>query len=125
MHLDEIPKIRSELFNVLEQYFAPLKVGPTPAVVVHVEADLGQPTCGKAKGPDNDGHPLDFSDEPDPRLLWGKVFDVRRVGDYWGNTPGELINLIGLQLFALYLPLFAMEGEFLGELLDQAVVGNN
>ena len=69
--------------------------------------------------------PLDFSDGPDPRLLWGKVFDVRRVGNYWGNIPGELINLIGLQLFALYLPLFAMEGEFLDELLDQAVVGDS
>ncbi|MGD9217394.1 MAG: hypothetical protein PVJ84_21460, partial [Desulfobacteraceae bacterium] len=59
--------------------------------------------------------PVDFADRRDPRLIWGKLFNARQVGEHFGNIPGELIDFIGLQLFCLYLPKFAMEPEFCEE----------
>lgn len=56
--------------------------------------------------------PVDFADWRDPRLIWGKLFNARQVAGHCGNIPGELIDFIGMQLFSLYLPQFAMEPEF-------------
>jgi polyhydroxyalkanoate synthase len=56
--------------------------------------------------------PVDFADWRDPRLFWGKLFNVRQVADYFGNIPGELIDFIGFQLFSLYLPQFSMDPNF-------------
>jgi polyhydroxyalkanoate synthase len=56
--------------------------------------------------------PVDFADWRDPRLMWGKLFNAHQVAEHFGNIPGELIDFIGLQLFSLYLPRFAMAPEF-------------
>ncbi|MGD8846992.1 MAG: alpha/beta fold hydrolase [Desulfobacteraceae bacterium] len=69
--------------------------------------------------------PVDFADWRDPRLIWGKLFNARQVGKHFGNIPGELIDFIGLQLFFLYLPKFAMEPEFWEEFWGRDAFGNN
>jgi len=56
--------------------------------------------------------PVDFSMWYDPRILWGKVFDVRGVVSLFGNVPGELILLFGRNLFMYYFPFFSMDTEF-------------
>jgi polyhydroxyalkanoate synthase len=62
--------------------------------------------------------PVDFADWWDPRMIWGHFFHVHQVAEHFGNIPGELIDFIGLQLFSLYLPNFAMEPEFWEEFRD-------
>jgi len=32
--------------------------------------------------------PVDFSRWYDPRILWGKIFDVRSIVSLFGNVPG-------------------------------------
>jgi polyhydroxyalkanoate synthase len=61
--------------------------------------------------------PVDFSSWYDPRILWGKTFDVRKVVSLFGNVPGELIFLYGRNLFMYYLPFFSMNAEFNREFL--------
>lgn len=69
--------------------------------------------------------PVDFADWHDPRLIWGKLFNVRQVARHYGNIPGELIDFIGLQLFSLYLPQFAMEPEFWEEFWNRDAFKNH
>ncbi len=228
MQLDEMAKIRGELFDVLDQHVTPLKVGPMSATVVHAHdglgfrllryatfgqtpsqrikllivphivnrpyildfsseisvirsmctknidvymIDWGYPTSSqshisfahyvryvdlaadmlanaqpivlgyctggiialiwasrhtqKLKALISMATPVDFSEWTDPRLLWGKVFDVRWVCDHFGNIPGEMINFIGMQLFVSFLPLFAVEEEFWDEFVDHAALWNS
>ena len=61
--------------------------------------------------------PVDFSGLYDPRILWGKVFDVRSIVSVFGNVPGELIVLFGRNLFMYYFPFFSMSTEFKKEFL--------
>ncbi|MBZ0176809.1 MAG: alpha/beta fold hydrolase [Candidatus Methanoperedens sp.] len=61
--------------------------------------------------------PVDFSRWYDPRILWGKVFNVRSVVSLYGNVPGELILLFGRSLFMYHLPFFSMSTEFNKEFL--------
>ena len=61
--------------------------------------------------------PVDFSRWYDPRILWGKVFDVRSIVSLFGNVPGELILLFGRNLYIGYLPFFSMSTEFKTEFL--------
>jgi polyhydroxyalkanoate synthase len=61
--------------------------------------------------------PVDFSRWYDPRILWGKVFDVRSIVSLFGNVPGEVILLFGRNLFMYYLPFFSMSTEFNKEFL--------
>ncbi len=61
--------------------------------------------------------PVDFSVWHDPRILWGKVFDARKVAFFFGNIPGELVNTIGFYLLMLYMPLFSRSLEFVDEFL--------
>jgi len=61
--------------------------------------------------------PVDFSRWYDPRILWGKVFDVRSTVSLFGNVPGELILLFGRNLFMYYLPFFSLNTEFNKEFL--------
>ncbi|MCZ7393480.1 MAG: alpha/beta fold hydrolase [Candidatus Methanoperedens sp.] len=61
--------------------------------------------------------PVDFSNWYDPRILWGKVFDVRSTVSLFGNVPGELILLFGRNLFMYYFPFFSMSAEFNKEFL--------
>jgi polyhydroxyalkanoate synthase len=61
--------------------------------------------------------PVDFSRWDDPRILWGRVFDVRSIVDLFGNVPGELILLFGRNLFMYYLPFFSISAEFNKEFL--------
>jgi polyhydroxyalkanoate synthase len=56
--------------------------------------------------------PVDFSRWYDPRILWGKIFDIRSAVSLFGNVPGELILLFGRNLFMYYLPFFSMSAEF-------------
>lgn len=56
--------------------------------------------------------PVDFSRWYDPRILWGKIFDVRSIVSLYGNVPGELILFFGRNLFMYYLPFFSMRAEF-------------
>ena len=56
--------------------------------------------------------PVDFSSWYDPRILWGKIFDVRSIVSFFGNVPGEFILLFGRNLFMYYLPFFSMNNEF-------------
>ena len=53
----------------------------------------------------------------DPRIVWGKLFDPNTVAFYFGNIPGELVDLIGFQLLAWYMPLFSISRDFLEEFL--------
>lgn len=61
--------------------------------------------------------PVDFSLEYDPRLLWGKVFNVRSIVSFFGNIPGELIVFAGRHLFMLYFPFYSLSREFITEFL--------
>ncbi len=61
--------------------------------------------------------PVDFSKWYDPRILWGKIFNPRNVAFHFGNIPGELINLLGFNLLAWYIPFFSMSREYLEEFL--------
>ena len=61
--------------------------------------------------------PVDFSKWYDPRITWGKLFDANTVAFYFGNIPGELVDLIGFQLLAWYMPLFSTNLEFWKEFL--------
>lgn len=56
--------------------------------------------------------PVDFSRWFDPRILWGKIFDVRSIVSLFGNVPGEVIVLIGRNLFMTYLPFYFMNRKF-------------
>lgn len=61
--------------------------------------------------------PVDFSMWYDPRILWGKMFDVRRIAGFFGNVPGELINFIGFLLLLYHIPIFSWHKEFIEEFL--------
>ncbi len=69
--------------------------------------------------------PVDFADRRDPRMIWGHFFNAPLVAGHFGNIPGEMIDFIGLQLFSLYLPQFAMEPEFWEEFWDWDAVKNH
>jgi polyhydroxyalkanoate synthase len=78
--------------------------------------------------------PIDFSMRYDPRISLVRMIDVvanqrfvypknqrflmtRKIADFFGNIPGELINLFGRYMFFSYLPSFLIHEEFIEEFL--------
>ncbi|MBI4287005.1 MAG: alpha/beta fold hydrolase [Chloroflexi bacterium] len=61
--------------------------------------------------------PVDFSNWLDYRILAGRASQPRNTPSLPGNVPGELFNLAGFGLLALYMPVFLSSPEFFAEFL--------